>query len=541
MKYSTIKSAIPSLLLSALVLIPFLNKAFTIDDPFFLFQARHALIDPLHPTAFEMTLHFAPERVSQLAPTGPIMAWLLVPSVLVSGTEWLAHATQLVMVWVTILSTISLARRLEIKEPWPAISGVIVVAMPTVLGMAGTAMPDVPAMALGVAGIERLVAWSQNRKVFQAVLAAVLLGLAPLARPHLIFLLGIGAILIIGPTISMDALRAKYSAYLPLIAAPIISVVVSYITRDPYPGAGSMSSSAIKYSSLSISHLASNLIALPIHWVLAMAFALPWLALRWRTFLRNRLTLCAAIAGTILSAVALAYTEFFSIPLSIISGIGVAVLCDVLSEAWKTRDSLQLALGLWLLIALPTFPYCHLPAKYVVVSAPAAALLLVREMATRNCKATWFILGTTVVLGVGLGIAILRADETFTNMGRRAATELIAPYVASGLQVWYIGHWGYQWYAENAGARPVTLTPPYPAQNDLIVMSHETALSEPVLNMVSSRYPYLTPVTHFEDYQPGGRIMNESIGVGFFSNVFGYWPWVWSNTRIDRFTVLRVD
>jgi hypothetical protein len=33
-------------------LIPFLNKAFTIDDTMFLLQAKHLLSDPLHPTAF---------------------------------------------------------------------------------------------------------------------------------------------------------------------------------------------------------------------------------------------------------------------------------------------------------------------------------------------------------------------------------------------------------------------------------------------------------------------------------------------------------
>ncbi|GFO66973.1 hypothetical protein GMLC_05520 [Geomonas limicola] len=72
-------------------------------------------------------------------------------------------------------------------------------------------------------------------------------------------------------------------------------------------------------------------------------------------------------------------------------------------------------------------------------------------------------------------------------------------------------------------------------------MSHETALSEPVLNMVAAKYPRMTPITHIEDYTPGGRVMSQTIGAGFFSNVFGYWPWLWGNTRVDRFTVLRVD
>ncbi|MFZ3207693.1 MAG: hypothetical protein WA140_02525 [Geobacteraceae bacterium] len=541
MNKSTLRAAIPALLLSALVLMPFFNKAFTVDDPVFLFEARHVLVDPFHPTAFEMTWADMSERVSRLVPTGPVMAWLLVPTLLAHGAEWVAHATQLAMLWLAILATVSLARRFELQKPWPAASGLILVAMPAVLGMAGTAMPDVPAMALGVAGIERLVAWRQNRRVSQALLAAVFLGLAPLTRPHTILLLGVGAILLLGPTFSLTGLRNRYLTFLPLVAAPLITVAVSFITRDPHPGAGSMVGSAIRYSSVSISRLATNFVALPIHWVLVMAFGLPWLALRWRTILQTRMLLVVASASALISAIALTYIGRQSLPLSIISGLGCAVLWDVLADGWKRRDSVQLALGLWLLIALPTVLYAHLPAKYLIVSAPAAALLIARELALRNGKASWIILVATVAIGIGLGVAILRADAVFANLGRRAANELIAPNVVAGKHVWFVGHWGFQWYAENAGARPVTLNPPYPLPGDLIVVSIASCRSDELLKMMSSLYPRITQVSRLEDSRSGGRLMNKKLGAGFYSTVSGYWPWGWGDTLIDQFTLWRVE
>lgn len=366
--------------------MPFFNKAFTIDDPVFLSEARHVLTDPLHPTAFEMTWRYQPERVSQLVPTGPVIAWLLAPSALDGGAEWIAHALELIMLWLGIFATVSLARRFELPKPWPAVSGLIMVTMPAVLGIAGTAMPDVPAMALGVAGIERLVAWRQNRRAFQAILAALLLGLAPLTRPHLILLLGIGALLLLGPTFSFDSLRKRFSTFLPLIVAPLITFAISFISRDPQPDAGSMVGTAINYSSASISRFASNSIALPIHWMLVMAFGLPWLALRWRTIVRTRSVLIAAAAGVLISAITLFYTDRMSLSLPIIAGLGIAVLWDVISDGWSRRDSVQLSLGLWLLIALPTIPYVHLPSKYLVASAPAAAILVARELASRKKK-----------------------------------------------------------------------------------------------------------------------------------------------------------
>ncbi len=548
---STIRAALPALLLSLILLAPFFNKAFTIDDPVFLEEARHVLSDPLHPSAFEMVWRYQPERVSQLVPTGPVIAWLLAPSVMAGGSEWAAHAIELAMLWLGILATVSLARRFELTGPWPAVAGLLVVAMPTVLAMAGTAMPDVPAMAIGVAGLERLVAWRDERKWWQALLAALLLGLAPLTRPHLLPLLGVGAILLFGSKFSFAALRGRLSLFLPLAAALFVTAAVALITRDPHPEAGTLVGTAINYSKGTIDRIAGNVIALPIHWMLAMAFGAPWLALRWRTMVRKISVIIAAVAGTAITAVTLAFTDYSSFILPVIGGLGVAVLWDVLADGWQKRDAVQLALGLWLLIALPTAPYVHLPAKYLVASAPAAALLVAREMAERRGRACWLILGVTVSLGVCLGVGILRADGALAELGRRAAAELIAPNVAAGKRMWFVGHWGFQWYAERAGGRQVTRTPPYPEPGDFIVVSLRCAEEEPIIpinapghpfavTLSPSQAPHLMQVDYLDDRRPGGRIMDRRLGVGFFSNLMGYWPWAWSSALVDQFTVWRV-
>src|SRR6266853_2404432 len=44
--------ALPGMLLAALCLLPFVNKAYTIDDPPFLLEARQILKTPLQPWSF---------------------------------------------------------------------------------------------------------------------------------------------------------------------------------------------------------------------------------------------------------------------------------------------------------------------------------------------------------------------------------------------------------------------------------------------------------------------------------------------------------
>ena len=537
----TVRVVAPALLLATLVLLPFFGKPFTIDDTVFLFEARHALADPLHPTAFEMTWRYSPERVSQLVPTGPIMAWLLVPSILAGGSEWIAHAIQLVMFCLAILATVSLGRRLGFATPWAAASGLILVGMPAVLAMAGTAMPDVPAMALGVMGVERLVAWTQDRRLLQAVSAALLLGLAPLARPHLLLILGVGAILIAGPVLLQQGWRNRLSVCLPLLGAPVITAVMAFFTRDPDSGAGSLIGTAVYYSSLSGVRLAANFAAFLIHCVLVMAFALPWIAFRWRFMLRSHFTLTAAATGILGSALALIIARQRPLVLAVVAGLGVAVLFDGIKDGLRRRDWMQVALFCWVLIPLSAVPYVHLPPKYLIVSAPAMALLVTRQLASRGGKTGWLILAATVVVGMGLGVAILRADAVFADVGRRAASELIAPRIAAGQRVWFVGRWGFQWYAEKAGARPVTLTPPYPEPGDVIVASAASARSDEILDMIARRFARLIPVAHLEDTTPGGRIMNKRLGVGFYSNVSGYWPWMWGDSMIDAFSVWQIE
>src|SRR5688500_5085849 len=60
-----ISCAAPAVLLAPCVLLPFLQKAYTNDDVTFLLQAKHVMVDPLHPTAFEMVFHGDRMRLSQ--------------------------------------------------------------------------------------------------------------------------------------------------------------------------------------------------------------------------------------------------------------------------------------------------------------------------------------------------------------------------------------------------------------------------------------------------------------------------------------------
>ena len=50
----SLRLAIPGVLLAILCLLPYLKKAYTIDDPVFLLEARQILRNPLRPFSYPM-------------------------------------------------------------------------------------------------------------------------------------------------------------------------------------------------------------------------------------------------------------------------------------------------------------------------------------------------------------------------------------------------------------------------------------------------------------------------------------------------------
>jgi hypothetical protein len=537
-RVSTLRATIPALLLSAVILLPHLGKAFTIDDTIFLFEARHALLDPLHPTAFNILWDEDVERVSQVVPSGPIQAWLLVPALRATDQERVAHGIMLAVLWVGIVASVSLAKRLGLGPGGMTLVGLLVAASPTVLAMTGTAMPDVTVMTLGTAGMERLVAWQQERRRHQVAAAVLLLGLAPLARSHGLLLLGVAAILLFWERPIPARWRDRLLRLWPVAAAGAVMLAIVVVTRDRGPEAGNVVSAAAGLSSASTTRLSKNLAAFFVHWVLTVTFAVPWVALRWREMVRSRLVLGAAVLGMALAAyVARTRGSNFYWSLVPVAGVGAAALVDVFREA-RSRGRLQdLALACWLLIGLVALPYVQLPSKYLVASAPAAAILLARVAGRARGLVPRVALGVTLVVGAALGLAIIRADAALSGMSKAAVEKLIVPRVAAGEKVWFVGHWGFQWYAENAGARPVSLTTQFPSAGDTVVVSATSSPSEKVLKRLRNDFPYAIPLDRMTDTSDGGRVMNVRRKVGFFSNGHGALPWTWSRSPLDEFTV----
>ncbi len=520
----------PALLLATVCLVPFLNKAFLTDDPWFLTMAKQIVRHPAHPMDFEICWNnmYGCRNANQFASGNALMGqvaqgYVLVPTVLGGAHEWTAHLTQLVIVWIAVVAMTSLVFRFG-WDRWHATAGaLLLVAIPPFLPMASTAMPDILATALALVAMEHLAAWKAEQKWGQGAAAAFALGLAGFARPHLVLLLPLGAFFLLqdtNPAKILAQLRRKLWLWMPVVAGGGLLLVIILVLREHN----------LDINPPPVVTGAHNFRTNIYTFLLYFAFPLP-LAACW---LANRLNAGRLRFIFILSAVAvipfllrwnLALVLFFVV-------FGFGVLADLLLEAAKRHDHTGLFLMLWILIPLPITYYVHLPMKYLLPCMPGVILLCFRLLDGISVRFARAMVIGLIVASTGYSFLILRSDAEFANFGRDAQYGLITPHVAAGERVWYSGQCCSYWYAPLDGARLTYPGGPQPMRGDLLVVDGSARGDYPQLE----RFPNRTLIATTSHKYRFGRTFGLRLG-GLYG---GFWLWGFGESDKDRFELWRI-
>jgi hypothetical protein len=517
--------SLPGLVLSGACLLPYMNKAFTIDDPFFLLQAHYILMSPLHPARVEICWGYDNlcGPVAGIVPNNPLMSYLLVPVVVTGGHEWMAHSLQLLMLWVGIAATVSLALRFDFGNPRASAAGVILASTPPVLAFANTAMPDILAMVLGVVGIERLVVWRQERNSIHGLFSALALGLAAFARMHMLLLWPCAALLLRddGRFWDIKGWLALRSRWWPVVGAVLVFGIASALTHEP----GTTGGPTQRW--ISADNINGNFRAYLLDWILAMPLGLAWLVFRGRRAVRRLMpwlliTCCMIVVWKAIRNLPLLHLRWELL----CALLGMAILIDLFLWAFKSQEQRRIFCALWLLLPLAALGYFHLPVKYLVVCAPAVALLS-SEILFSTRWAAGAVAGVSMA-GVVFSLLVLQADADFAEMGREAAMRLVAPHAAAGQRVWLVSQWGFQWYALKAGAR-LLLPHDLPARGDYLVRGKMEGKE------IMKSLPPATLVQKYSIGGPGGRTMSMQDNAGLYSNYFGVLMWAWGSGEWNRY------
>jgi hypothetical protein len=526
---TSLRPAAPAILLASLLLLPFLNKPYTIDDPLFLREARHALVDPLHPADFEQVWNAGDRlKLSQYLLGGTLPAYVLAPVAALGGREWMAHLYQLLLLCGFLIASVSVALRLGCDRRQANTVGLLIASNPVTLAMAATCMPDVMAAMFGMAGMDRLLLFREERRWGAGLSSGLLLAAAVLCRASTAPLLLVAALLLIAAT----GKRAAESLWPLGVAAVVVAVCVS-LDRGSAPNA---TVGAAFQVLTSMRNVPRNLVAF-----------LCYQALTGPLLVYALLSSGGKFAGCVGGLVALGVTlsmlvgsanlVLYAVPAAL--GICFLLACvSVVGRASTCRRPLVdvLPLLVWLGSGMIALPYVYMGAKYLLPGIPAAALLIVRH-ATRARQPRYpLTIALLVALGWISGALIVVGDTTLATSQREAVDRLIAPRVRRGLKVWAGGQWAFLGYAEDAGAKALGNTPPLPEPGDTIVVSRLDYYG--MLDRLPIHRELLNTQT---DRRCGAFVLNRRFRAGFYSNRFGYLPFAIGCGELNVYDLYKVS
>ena len=476
-------------------LVPFLGKAYHIDDPVQITIADQIRMTPLHPYDTIMNFGGRLRKVGEFAAFPPLHGYYLsLPRALGPDAEWWLH------LWMLPLSLLGLYGALRLGRGDPLV-GALWLSSPAVLVSATNLMPDIPVAALTTLGaalfLEQKYAW-----------AGLTLALGGLER------FNAAAVL---PGLAFYAVTMRRWRALPALVLPCAAMAGwLVIHRDTW--------GVVEWFGLQSAGFSQKSLTLLVLLAAVGAFPLCLGIVRLR-----RLEGIGAIAAAGVSALA-CWTPTLDayarprLPVAALAAAGAFILVAHLMRAirvWRSEgDPLDLSLWLWMMGAL-AIPLLYLPsAKLLAVAAAPMALLGARTSALPR---------TLVWLGAALWIAwscaLNVADLQLANVQRELARSLVRP----GMR--FVGSHGFQWYAERAGGRPVSVDDAPGPGETLLLLEQAGAFQ---LGMV--RFPDTSSRAGRVEARSTRwplRTFNFRAGAGFYSYSYGPMPYAISSAPLE--------
>jgi hypothetical protein len=136
-----------------------------------------------------------------------------------------------------------------------------------------------------------------------------------------------------------------------------------------------------------------------------------------------------------------------------------------------------------------------------------------------------------------LAWAEARQNNFYREVAQRIATEI----GSQPGELWFVGHWGLQYYLERQGFRPVPPTSMRRAelaQGDWVVSARNVTQLEVARNL--NRFAVRGVWTWMLEGGLPLRTTNGDAGAGFYSHHSGYLPFAFSRAPVERITLGRV-
>src|SRR5438045_497418 len=409
MKNSVTRDAFLAIAAVVAALAPFLNIAFHIDDPLFLWMAQQTSQHPADPYGFSVNWYVSAKPMFSIMQNPPLNAYYVALAAKFLGWSELAmHGAFLVPAVAAVLGTVFLAERLSGS---PLLGALLVFFTPVFLVSATTVMCDVWLLALWVWSVHCWLRGLEERHSYWLLLLASLLAAAAALTKYF----GVSLVpLLAAYTVARE--RRLTSRLLFLLIPIAIIGIYEAIAKAKY-GQG-LFTNAIVYPWQGPVKAGKQLSE---QFLTGLSFTGGCLfpALFYVAFLKSRKVLTSGIA-IFLALLPLFYlwvgraltsrTDVIAVTVegALFATIGIGILALAVADLihQKTADSLLLSLWVFGTFFFATMMNWSITSRTILPMAPAVVILLIRQFKSSAPVAA------TVTGGRSLPILPLRTAPT---------------------------------------------------------------------------------------------------------------------------------
>jgi 4-amino-4-deoxy-L-arabinose transferase-like glycosyltransferase len=535
-------------------LLPFVRRAYHVDDTLFVWTAQQICQHPLDFYGFRVDWYTTWEpmsRVTQNPPAGGY--YLALVGSLFGWSEIALHLSMLLLAWGMIWGTYRLAERFA-SPPLPA--ALVTLLTPAVLVCGTSVMCDVPMLCLW---LWTILLWDRavrSRNTAGLCLAGTLIALTTVTKYFgvcLLPLLGVYSYAVdrdgwrrwaVGLGMAALLLAAYQVAFTSLYAIDRgLTGAMGYAAVTKHTSVGGWAFQL--FEGLGFIGGCFGLAAVPAIFLLTRRSAL----------IVSCVVVAAALAAHFLTGItiypgglALADSPFAAtaeVPLPpgvswqflIWVAAGTAVLLLAI-EDWRIhRCPVALLLLLWIMgtALFATYVNWALNGRSVLPMIPAVAIVLSRRLA-REPRHSW-LLPLVLAPAAALALAVTFADTLIASAHRTAAQGIVAEYQSPpGRPLWFEGHWGFQYYMQAAGAKPWDWNAAEGRVGDLLVVPHNNCLVFPV-----DEFAELVATVDVSGCS-WAATMRPFVGCGWYACNFAWrpLPFVFGPMPSERFEIRRL-
>ncbi len=534
----------------AACLLPFVNKAYHIDDPLFLYAARQIHAEPPNFYGFIVNWYGTAMPMWDVMQNPPLDCYFIALAAALFGwSEPALHLAFLLPAVAAIAGTYRLAARCCTR---PALAALATLLTPAFLVSSTGVMSDTLALCFWVWAV---VLWDRGLRAPHRgllALAAALVACAALTK-----YIGIGLIpLLLAYTLAYGRSQGKRpaAALAPALALAIpILVLGAYqwgtaviyghglifqagtyalTFRKPLDAFGLDVATSLGFLGGGV---AVVLCYLPWLWsrrVLLIALALTGL-LTWASARQLAVGLRQPGAGDVPALTIVQFGAFAALGVALLALTGAALRA-------APRDPVSWLLGLWVagVLFFATFLNWSMNVRSILPLVPAAGILMARRLDQRFGAAGGSPSGWAfwpLVPAGALALAVTWADYQTAAASRVAAADIARHCRHHAGALWYQGHWGFQYYMDLAGAAPLDFERYERKAGDLVVLPQSNT-------NVDARVPpgpWVEPDFYRREVPtcPWLATMDESLGAGFYAAGFGRLPFAFGETAPSRYRV----